>query len=97
MNCLRQERNKRIKDSLIKDVRSLFRLKKTKPDGTVIKDMRTLFRLKRNEAIKNRITRDITILFDRKEVDYYIPVRVGILYNDNYIQYENHSDKNKTL
>ena len=97
MNCLRQERNKRIKDSLIKDVRSLFRLKKTKPDGTVIKDMRTLFRLKRNEAIKNRITRDITILFDRKEVDYYIPVRVGILCNDNYIRYENHGDKNKTL
>ena len=97
MNRLRQERNKRIKDSLIKDVRSLFRLKKTKPDGTVIKDMRTLFRLKRNEAIKNRITRDITILFDREEVDYYIPVRVRILYNDNYIRYENHGDKNKTL
>ena len=59
--------------------------------------MRTLFRLKRNEAIKNRITRDITILFDREEVDYYIPVRVRILYNDNYIRYENHGDKNKTL
>ena len=97
MNRLRQERNKRIKDSLIKDVRSLFRLKKTKPDGTAIKDMRTLFRLKRNEAIKNRITRDITILFDREEVDYYIPVSVLILYNNNYIRYENHGDKNKTL
>ena len=97
MNRLRQERNKRVKDSLIKDVRSLFRLKKTKPDGTAIKDMRTLFRLKRNEAIKNRITRDITILFDREEVDYYIPVSVLILYNNNYIRYENHGDKNKTL
>ena len=51
---------------------------------------------KKNEAI-NRITRDITIIFDREEVDYYIPVRVGILYNDNYIRYENHGDKNKTL
>ena len=50
---------------------------------------------KKNEAI-NRITRDITIIFDREEVDYYIPVRVGIFYNDNYIRYENHGDKNIT-
>ena len=50
---------KKIEDNIIKNVRNHFRLKK-EIDDTTVKDIRNLFRLKKeNEAIKDRIIRDI--------------------------------------
>ena len=46
MNRLRQEKYKRIEDSIIENVRNLSRLKR-EIDGNSIKDVRNLFRLKK--------------------------------------------------
>ena len=47
--------------------------------------MSNLFRLKKeNEAIKNKIIRDIKTLFE--EDDYYKPITVGNFWNNNYIE-----------
>ena len=37
------------------------------------------------KTIQNRIIRDLTNLFEQKEVDYYKPVRVGNFYNNYHI------------
>ena len=64
MNCLRFEKDKRIEDNTIEDVRNLFRLKEEIDDSTN-KDIRNLFRLKKeNGAIKGKIMRDIRIIFE---------------------------------
>ena len=48
----RPEKDRKIKDNIIKDTRNLFRLKK-EIDGAVIKNIKNLFRLKKeNEANK---------------------------------------------
>ena len=49
---------------------------------------------KENEAIKDRILRDINTLFE-KEDDYYKPVRMGNFWNNSYIEYESNGDRNK--
>ena len=46
MNCLWQEKAKKIKDNIIKGVRNLFRLKR-EIDCIAIKDIGNLFRLKK--------------------------------------------------
>ena len=57
---------------------------------------KNLFRLnKENEAVKDRIIRYITNLFEHEE-DYYKPVRADNIWRNNYIEYENNSEKNKT-
>ena len=64
-------------------------------DDTTVKDKRNIFRLKKeNEAIKNRIIRN---LLQYEEEDYYKPVRVSNFWSNNYIEYEINSDRNKTL
>ena len=51
---------------IIKDIRDIFRLKK-EVDDNIIKNIRNPFRLKKeNEAIKDRITREISNLFELK-------------------------------
>ena len=47
--------------------------------------------------IKGRIIRDIRILFEHEEEDYYQPVGVGNVWSDSYIEYESNGDRNKTL
>ena len=47
-----------------------------------------------NEAIKDRIIRDMGNLFEQKE-GYYKPVRVAK--SNYYMEYESSSDRNKTL
>ena len=55
-------------------------------DNTAIKDIRNRFSLKKeNEAIKDRIIRDIRILFGQEEVDYHKIVRESNFYQNNYI------------
>ena len=60
--------------------------------------MENIFRLeKENEAIKDKVIRDIRNLF-QQENGYYI-IRVGkkILWNKTYIKYESNHDRNKNL
>ena len=101
-NIIKDKKNlyrpkKEIYDTAIKDVRNLFRLKKEINDITM-KDIRNLFRLKKeNTAMKNRIIRDIRILFWYEEEDYYKPTRVGNFMSNNYIEYESNGNTNKTL
>ena len=52
---------------------------------------------KENEAIKDRVKRDIRNLFEHEQEDYYKPVRVGNFWSNNYTEYESNSDRNKTL
>ena len=81
------EKDEKIEDNVIKDVKNLFRLKK-EIDDTRIKGIRNIFRLKKeNEAIKDRIIRDIRNLFQHEEEDYYKPVRVFNFWSNNYIEY----------
>ena len=64
-----------------------------KIEVNIIKYVRKLFRLKKeNEAIKDRVIRNIRNLLDHKEEDCYKPVRLGISRSKNYIEYESNSD-----
>ena len=69
-------------------VRNLFRLKK-EIDNTTIKE---------NEAIKDRVIRNIRNLFGQKEEEnYYKPVRVDNFWATIITEYESNGDRNKTL
>ena len=88
---LRLEKQKNIKENIIKDVRNIFRLKK-EIDGTTIKHIRSIFRLnKENEAIKDQVIRDIRNLFEHEETSK------SNFCSNNYIVYESNGNKNKTL
>ena len=66
-------------------------------EENIIKIIRNLFKLKnQNETIKDSIIRDIRTLFEQED-DYYKPVSVGNFWNNNYIEYESNSDRNKKL
>ena len=51
----------------------------------------------KERIIKDRIIRDIRTFFEQQEEDYYEPKRVSNFWNNNCIEYESHSDKNKNL
>ena len=60
-----RENPRHKEENIIKDVRNLFRLEKTKKEtiDTTIKEITNLFRLqKENKAIISRILKDIRIL-----------------------------------
>ena len=40
---------------------------------------------------------DIRNLLEQEKEDYYKQVRLGGFWNNNYIEYENNDDRNKTL
>ena len=85
--------------NIIKDIRSIFKLKK-ELKYTAVKDIRNHFRQeKETKAIKDRILRDIKNLFEheKEEENYYEPVRVSNFWSNNYIEYESNGDRNKTL
>ena len=74
-----------------------FRLKKEIDDNT-IKSITNLFRLKKeNEAIKDRMIRNIANQSEKEKNDYYKPVRVRNFWSRNYIEYESKGGRNKTL
>ena len=57
---------------------------KKQSEENVVKRIRNLFKLKKeNEAIKDRIIRDIRALFEPEEKDYYKPIRVGNFWNND--------------
>ena len=41
--------------------------------------------------------KDIRNITNHEEECYYKPVRVGIFWSNNYIEYESNGDRNKTL
>ena len=68
-------------------------------EENIIKDIENLFTLKKEtKTIKDRILRYTKNLFEHKvEENYYKPVRVRNFWSNNYIEYENNNDRNKTL
>ena len=52
---------------------------------------------KENEAIKNRIIKDIKNLFEQKTVDSYKPVRADNFWSRKYFEYESNGDRNKKI
>ena len=88
MNVLWDSGERKIKDTIIKDIKNIFRLRK-EIDNSAIKG---ITKKKENETIKDRIIRDIKSLFEQ-ENNYYKPIRVGNLWNDSFIEYESNSDK----
>ena len=70
-----------------KCVKSAYGGGRKKSEDNAIKSIRNRFKLKKeNEAIKDRIIRDIRTLF-KQEDDYY---------KNNYIEYESSGDRNKS-
>ena len=88
MNVLWDSGERKRKDTIIKDIKNIFRLRK-EIDNSAIKG---ITKKKENETIKDRIIRDIKSLFEQ-ENNYYKPIRVGNLWNDSFIEYESNSDK----
>ena len=96
MNVLSESEKRKREDNIIKDIKNFFRSRK-EIDNSATKDQRNLFRPKKeNEAIKDKIIRDIKTLF-KEEDDYCKPIKEGNFWNNNYIEYESNSDKNKNL
>ena len=79
-------------------VKTVYGGEKKKSKETIIKNIRNPFKLKKeNEAIKDRIVREIKTLFEQEEKDYYKPIRVDNFWSNNYIEYESSGDENKNL
>ena len=107
LNCKRENKTLKVKNNLLEDfkkskdrklkdreikIRGAIRIWRKKSEN-----MSNLFRLEReNEAIKDRIIRDIKTFFERHE-DYYKPARVGNFWSNNYIEYGSNRDRNQTL
>ena len=75
-------------------------LRSLRPEEQKInKYIKSLFRReKETKAIKDRLLRDITNLFEHVEdVNFYKPVRVNNFWSYNDIEYESNDDRNKTL
>ena len=67
-------------------------------NSNAIKDTRNIFKQKKeNETIRDRIIRNIRNLFVQEIEDYYKPVRIGNIWNRNYIELESNRDRNKIL
>ena len=64
--------------SKLEPFKTVYESRKRQPEENIIKSIRNLLQLKKeNEAIKDRIIRDIRALFEREEKNYYKPMRVG--------------------
>ena len=62
-----------------------------------VKSINNIFRLKKNEAIKDRLIRDIRELIHQKKEDYYKPEREVNFWSKSYIEYERNGDRNKAV
>ena len=67
-------------------------------EDNIIKSGRNRFKLKKeNKGTKERIIRNIKILFEQQEEDYYIPVRVDNFWNNYNGEHESSAHRNKNL
>ena len=61
-------------------------------------DKRNLLKEEKKEnAIKDRVLREIRTLFESDEKDYYKPIRTGNAFSNNYVEYESNADKDKMI
>ena len=51
----------------------------------------------KDNAIKDKVLRDIRALFELDEDDYYKPIRNVNVFSSNYTEYESSGDKDKSL
>ena len=96
---LRLQKYNKIEDKIVKNLINLFILKKKKKKKEKVDDTirhKKSFQIERNEAIKDRGRKDISIEHE-EEKHYYKPVRVGNSWSNNYVEYESNGDRNKTL
>ena len=85
-----KKKKKEIKDTIIRDTWTLFETEGEK------EERKKLEKKEHNERlIKYRLIRDMTTRFEQEEESYYWPERVINFWNNNYIEYERNSDKNK--
>ena len=71
------------------------------------RDKKSLFKSKRKKIIKTlhdsktkkdrKIEKIEKILYERKEKDYYKPIKINNAFNDNYIEYQSNGNKDKIL
>ena len=92
------ENPKPEEENIIKDIRNPFRLRK-ELNYTTIKDKRNLFRIeKKTKAIKERIPRDMKIIFGYEEEENYDKsVRRSSFWSNKYSEYESNGDRDNTL
>ena len=64
-----------------------------------LKDMRRLYKVekKKDNGINDNALKDMRIMFESDNKDYYQPVRFTNAFDDNFIEYESNGDKDKTL
>ena len=61
-------------------------------------DVRNLFKEEnKDNVIKDRILREVRILFESDEKDYYKTIRIGNAFRNNYVEYESNADKGKMI
>ena len=74
-------------------------IKRNTIEKNIKKNIRNLSRLKdkTNNAITEKIIRDIHILFKLDNEVYYEPVWMGNTFNNNYIKYQSNGHRKKTL
>ena len=78
---------------MIRDIQKLF-----EPEEERKERKESEKKTKQNERIiKEKIIRDIRILFEQEEKDSYKPKRINSFWNSNYIEYESNGDKNRNL
>ena len=64
-----------------------------------LKDMRRLYKVekKKDNGINDNALKDMRIMFESDNKDYYQPVRFTNAFDDNFIEYESNGDKDKRL
>ena len=84
-------------EKIIKDIRDLFRLKE-ELNYTPIKDIRNLFRQeKETKTVKDRRVSSQVISSQQKLVSFGVTIILNIFWSNNYIEYKNNGNWNKTL
>ena len=64
----------------------------------IIKDVTNIFRSKKlRKETNDTAIKYIRNLLEHEEKNYFKPVKVNNFWNNNYVEYESNSDKNKTL
>ena len=92
------------KDEPVKETRNTFQSKKKKDNGIDDSEYKGLGDIRPKKSYDNENDDDIECkgLRDRRtlfepEEHYYGPVRISNAFDDDFIQYENNGDKDKTL
>ena len=83
-----------VEENIIKDIRNHFRLRR-ELNYTPIKDIRNRFRVEKETKATKYFWAWKRRTF--QSTNYYKPLRVSHFWSNNYIEFENNGDRNKTL